>query len=1250
MIKDTILKHLDLQLPLPRLKIPGMPSMISVSEARLAIVSQKKGSGYEVVSGVTGTLDVDFAGKKHDFGFNVLAIRGGHANQLKLQASTKDKISLDLVRRLDLTKVNLSVTRKSGKWAAALSAETKFNNKSAKVTLTQTGKGEDIAVVDTKLKLADLIPGGASIPGLTDVTFTRVALFPDYFEVRGSVKGMDMVVVVFKHQGKRYIATNVLKDFDIGSFIPGVKGTPLDDAKFDNMVFIWAPRGGAVKGLDAAALTPDIETPVKAVAQKVDLKPGVNVIGRMVIARNSKIGKMLNTVGAYKGSVPLIGNLSPKIFHPGSASQFKNEILDNLDFKVDLPKLNLPGMSKVANIRKTHLVIMGTKDGNRRGIDVDVAGELDVRAGGKTVAFDFDVEIKKQAGKPDQVKFIGKTEPGETVSVSMIERVTLSNLSIIVLRQGSGWGWQLTGQSTFRSKRLTINLENTPTNHKSLSFGTYGMSLGEIAGFPNLPVLGDIKANWIVMQKNNMLVDMTIKGIGAELMLYKPEGASKYHAGFAMGEFSPTAFIPDTSNTPLKDVSFKELVFIYNPTKAVENTTLNKLPLIFASRMPQSPNNVAINPGLNVFGHLDVHPTGELATLLKDIGITDLSLPLNGGFSPKVFAKNISSSAIKNEILDHLDINVQLPKLAMPGMSKIADIKHTVLTVKGVDKGGKRGLKVDVAGALEVKLQGKTTPFDYEVDILKPAGKPAQILLQAAEEKGRTLTVDMIEKITLSNVKFTMDNAPGHWRWYIQADTKVRNTPINVYYNSTNYISVNTRLTIGQIIDSPGLPGLDDAELDSIDIYPGRWFIHGKVKGASAYFEVQKAKSGAGHLIAAYLYNLSLADMIPGAGSTPLKDVGFSNVVALYSPAKQATTLSNSGLAGDAIVWIHQSNPNPTIKPGLNIFGHLDVHPTGEMAKLLKDVGITELKLPLNGGFSPKAFSKNISGTAIKNAILDNLDVKVNLPPLRVPEIDRFLTFNNAKLAIKGKTPDGKRGLDVALLGDADLKVKGDTVGFAVDVEYDRSGGNSELKFKGKTEKKWTHPLGIKFLDLEKLTLSIDKKTKATGASTFDIKMTANTDIGSHSKLDVTVDVHEKNGTVTDAYFELDGPLQLSEIPGVKDIPNSSHFTIDTIKVSEHGIEAKTDFGGKKDLDILLFTGSGWNLIVRQDNFTITEIVPPLKDTPLKHVVLSEAAIVLSTEGLSGQMSGFSVIAQDALKDIYGKNAANIDVEPLVSG
>ena len=102
LIKDTILEHLNLQMALPRLTIPGMPSMVSVKEARLVIVGEKKGTDINIVAGVTGNLDVDLHGTKHDFGFNILAVRGGQADQLQLNASTKNKISLPLIHPLDV--------------------------------------------------------------------------------------------------------------------------------------------------------------------------------------------------------------------------------------------------------------------------------------------------------------------------------------------------------------------------------------------------------------------------------------------------------------------------------------------------------------------------------------------------------------------------------------------------------------------------------------------------------------------------------------------------------------------------------------------------------------------------------------------------------------------------------------------------------------------------------------------------------------------------------------------------------------------------------------------------------------------------------------------------------------------------------------------------------------------------------------------------------------------------------------------
>lgn len=922
-IKDQLLDALRLELKLKKLRIPGMPSTVFVKNAGLTILSRKPKNKRQFIAGVNGTLSAKIGSKEQTFAFYILADKAGANSKVTIKGDTKDKLTLPFFHPLALTAMNLEATKSGGKWDVVVNAKAKLNNKKVDVAVTHDPKDGTSAEIKGKIKLSDLLPGSVSIPGITDVEFDDLQINKEFMQVTGKVKKLDTVIAVFKRSGKTYVAINNPRPIKISSLITAAKGTPLDDASFEHMSYIWAPKGGAEKGMELSALPPDIAYNVKQVVKKVDLKEGLNVIGRMEITQQSKIGKILTQVGIHKNKLALVGKLSTKLFHKGGAANIKKEILDNLDLNIPLPKLVMTGISKIARIRHTVLQVKGKKG----GIDVNIGGEMDLTIRGGAAAFDYDLKIEKASGGKTQFQLVCKSKPGEKLTINMVEKMTISNLAFIATKApGKKWGWQqISGNTTFRSKKVSVDYLS---NHSLLI--NANMTLAEIAGHSGLPVLKDIRSNWIIILPNLVRVDMNIKGVRVDADLWKPQGSSKYNFGFALGNFSPTKFIPGSENSPLKDATFEGLVFIHKSTNGIEKyTSWRKLP--------------------------------------DEVG--------------------------------------------------------------------------------------------YHMQAIK-----------------------------------------------------------------------------GPII----------------------------------------------------------------------------------------------------------------LKKGLNVYGHLDIHPTGEMAKLLKKVGVKDLKLPLNGTFSPKVFSKSISGGAIKNAILDNLDLEIKLPPLKIPEVDKFLTFNKGILKIKGKMPSGKRGIDVAISGDADVKVKNDKVAFHIDVEYDKAGGSSELSFKGSTEKKWNHPMGIGFLDLDSLTIDIDKK-KTGGNSTFDIKMAAKTDIGRHSRLDVKVDIHEKNGKITDAFFELDGPLKLSEIPGVSGIPNAHHFEIDTIKISEHGIEAKTDFGGKKDLDAFLFTGSGWNLILRQDNFAITEFVPPLKNTPLKHVVLSESAIVLSREGLRGPLKSFSPIAQDALKDIYGANAANIDVDSGLS-
>ncbi|MCP4271138.1 MAG: hypothetical protein GY781_04120 [Gammaproteobacteria bacterium] len=440
------------------------------------------------------------------------------------------------------------------------------------------------------------------------------------------------------------------------------------------------------------------------------------------------------------------------------------------------------------------------------------------------------------------------------------------------------------------------------------------------------------------------------------------------------------------------------------------------------------------------------------------------------------------------------------------------------------------------------------------------------------------------------------------------------------------------------------VPGLEKAGITNFKATDNSATADLKIRGLPVSLVAFKP-SGVSHtLLGITTKKFKLMSFLQARSGTPADGIQFDDIVFIMVPKGSAkNNLPINDLPKVIADNIKHLTGKVNLKEGLNVFGFMDISRANTIKKLLNEVGFHQVKLPLIGTLSEKLFYSG-SDKSIKNEILEQLDFSFKLPTLRINELENFLTFKKGYLNIKGKTPDGKPGIYVAISGEADLHLKHNTITFKIDTDYEKSGNSYEFTFKGTTREQWRRPLGISLFDLKNLTIAIDNKK-----GEFDISMAAKTDIGHHSNLDVSIDIQERGGKITDIFFEMDGPLKLSDIPNINHIPHSSHFTIDTIKVSEHGVEAKTDFGSSKDLDVFLFDHSGWNLIFRQDNFTITEIVPLLKKTPLKHIVLSEAAILLSQKGLHGSLEDFSPIAADALTDIYGDDTSDIDVDSGIS-
>ncbi|MHA1597187.1 MAG: DM9 repeat-containing protein [Alphaproteobacteria bacterium] len=216
-----------------------------------------------------------------------------------------------------------------------------------------------------------------------------------------------------------------------------------------------------------------------------------------------------------------------------------------------------------------------------------------------------------------------------------------------------------------------------------------------------------------------------------------------------------------------------------------------------------------------------------------------------------------------------------------------------------------------------------------------------------------------------------------------------------------------------------------------------------------------------------------------------------------------------------------------------------------------------------------------------------------------------------------------------------------------MDVTDTRENGVKVFTITGTTKTPWKRPLGIHWLDLKKLALTVDKKSGG-GTNQFSIKVAAKTNVGPRSNMDVAAVVKEKNGTVSDVYFEMDGPLKLSDIPEINRIPESSKFTLTKLIISEHGIEADSTIGGRAT-DAFIFTGSGWNIALTQKGFALSELIPPLKNTPFKHIKFPAGAVVFSESGINKPYNQLPKVAQDAMKEIFGGKSSLINIRKGLS-
>lgn len=1107
----------------------------------------------------------------------------------------------------------------------------------------------------------DFLYGQEWMPGLKKLPATNVIWGGSFIESRVQINGHGARVVIFTPQGAPKRVAVVMPDaLDLGHFVDVPGGSYLDGISFSKMAFIVVPPSVNLPSIDTSTFPPQVQSHLPL--GTISLTPGTQIRGEVDLAGNGALKGVLDAMGIQKTKHDFYAGFGPMMIFDSPQTgldQFKKSVLDKMTATVYLPKLSLPGLSEVATV-KNNTLQFGADGGN---VWMKNRGEMDVTVGSETVPFDFQVNFLHDGGKTF-VQLLADEAPGSAIELDLLKPVTVSNISVVMDNTYGFWRRLISGDANINGKPVNITYVNNVKDGKSMYVNAKMTLTDVIGGGVSLPGLDDVELDMAQMWSDHWMLKAKLHGHEVNVVAFKRDGDAKHTVSVQFGGVSPAALIPGAESTPLKEVNFGGLNLLYSPRQTTEAARgANGIPTEVAPWLANGGPNAKIRPGLNLYANFHIDDGGQIASLLGHVGVTARDLPFDGAVSTAVFKKNRTSASVKKEILDALDLKIPIG-VNLPGLPKGVNFQHTYLTVKG-----KGGMALDIAGTLDVTVGQEKVDFDFDVDVQKKNGKSI-VKMTANEVPGSQLSIYLLQPFTLTDLSFEMDNAQGFWKRSLHGDAAIKNKTVDITYSNNqwgwSYLDVKSDLTLAEAFQSPGLPGLDDVTLNELMFTPSFMSAELTVKGFSSKLTVTGTPERNGnHLIfwqptpkKGAAAKISPAHLIPGADDTPLKDVDLTDLVVVYAMGGDTNVARNwlPAWVGDGLNQA-TGGEETHLSKGINVFGKLEAHPQGEMKDLLSKAGITDLSHRLSGRFSPKAFSPNTE--AIKDALWDALDINVALPTPTIAEA-KDLSFKDGRLRIRGKLPDGSRGLDVGISGNVTWDAGVDQHDFYVDISYDKSHGDSDIKVTGHSDQPWSDPLGIPGFTLDTLTFDMQREKQSDGSKEYIIKVAGKTDIGRHKRLTAKIGLDKAKNSMgvksTEAWLEIKDNIDLSEMPGFGDVLHGDKFTLTELKISPHGLEADSTFNGET-IDLYIFkvgkhgstANSGWTMALSVKDFNITDVIPGISSTPLKHFGFPYAAVIFSKNGINARYENMGAIAQDAFKEVFTSPGETLKIAEGVS-
>ncbi len=716
----AFIDNLDLSVPLPGMSPAWKPGFVTFVDKtqRLFI----KGVSGSLIAGITTSVDLnlgasaplrftnvtisrDPATRKLSFSSDPIAPPAGLLALPQAGASvTSLSLAADIVGGIPTFTLGgtLAVAGKPQNFTATLSGTA-----TASYSITLSGG-----------TLADL--AGWTVPGLENVSVTNVTVGTGFTSGTVGVGSLSFDVAVFKGAGqqKANVAVLFAADLKLSSLVAALKGTPLDDLTLKKTAFVIAPTENAAPSVSVPA-------PVSSLIGKTSLalKAGVNLMASADLSGDVKT--LFDGVGLAGSALPLSGGIDPSVFSGAgsAASSLAAAFLANLDLKIPLGTISIPGAPSSFTARNAQLAIKGATNGITAAITADTSLTID----GHAFAIAGTIALVRKDGT-QSVSLAGASTQSWPKPFG-IAWLGIRNVSLAVtLGQNASFGVSgVTDVGSVKDLTVTAWISTTGGQVSDVGFQLSGadIPLKDIPEVNRLPNISGIALRDVTVSTQAIggtIKSANIKALdGLSAVLFQSGGQWSFAAlkeNFALADILP---IPAVAQPILGKVKLNKAALVVSA--AGINAKLSDLPAAAQRELVAiygSPNrNMQLVSGLNLVTAID--PTA-LGPALGALGVGKDGLVLEGGIGglfggpvsldlavaipPITPPKALAFLALPQNFQTSFYVRLQ-PAAAAVGIALSTDLSvktksQAIAFTTSID------FQLDTSGAFTIDVQGKT--------------------------------------------------------------------------------------------------------------------------------------------------------------------------------------------------------------------------------------------------------------------------------------------------------------------------------------------------------------------------------------------------------------------------------------------------------------------------------------------------------------------------------------------------------------